>query len=113
MLMFGATLSQMMQPQIQNDFATYRRYLSRLKKKAEAGLLSELPVADTDANAISMFIAEVCAVFFILRPWAMPCPAPLDVDVLPCDLGKAFLVISLFLCVGYWMLHVGCVPGWC
>ncbi|CAM9711113.1 unnamed protein product [Pylaiella littoralis] len=49
---------KMMQPQIQNDFATYRRYLSRLKKKAEAGLLSELPVADTDANAISMFIAE-------------------------------------------------------
>lgn len=53
----------MMQPQIQNDFATYRRYLSRLKKKAEAGLLSELPVADTDANVISMFIAEVRAVF--------------------------------------------------
>ncbi|CAM9577007.1 unnamed protein product [Scytosiphon promiscuus] len=48
----------MLRPQIQNDFATYRRYLSRLKTEQEAGLLSELPVADTDANAISMFIAE-------------------------------------------------------
>lgn len=62
MTLNGVILPQMMQPQIQNDFATYRRYLSRLKKKAEAGLLSELPVADTDANIISMFIAEVCAV---------------------------------------------------
>lgn len=52
----------MMRPQIQNDFATYRRHLSRLKREQEAGLLSELPVADTDANAISMFIAEVRAV---------------------------------------------------
>ncbi|CAM9354908.1 unnamed protein product [Ectocarpus sp. 12 AP-2014] len=49
---------KMMRPQIQNDFATYRRYFSRLKREQEAGLLSELPVADTDANAISMFIAE-------------------------------------------------------
>ncbi|CBJ27279.1 conserved unknown protein [Ectocarpus siliculosus] len=49
---------KMMRPQVQNDFATYRRYLSRLKREQEAGLLLELPVADTDANAISMFIAE-------------------------------------------------------
>lgn len=49
----------MLRPQIQNDFATYRRYMSRLKAEQEAGVLSELPVADTDANAISMFIAEV------------------------------------------------------
>lgn len=51
----------MMRPQIQNDFATYRRYLSRLKREQEAGALSDLPVVDTDANAISMFIAEVRA----------------------------------------------------
>lgn len=50
-----------MRPQIQNDFATYRRFLSRLKREQEAGALSELPVLDTDANAISMFIAEVRA----------------------------------------------------
>ncbi len=49
----------MMRPQIQNDFATYRRYLSRLKREQEAGALSELPVTDTEATATSMFIAEV------------------------------------------------------
>lgn len=50
---------QMMRPQIQNDFASYRRHLSRMKKMEEEGLLPQLPVADTDANGISMFIAEV------------------------------------------------------
>lgn len=55
----------MLRPQIQNDFATYRRYLSRLKTEQEAGLLAELPVADTDANAISMFIAEVRALILV------------------------------------------------
>lgn len=50
---------QMMRPQIQNDLASYRRHLSRMKKEQEQGLLPQLPVADTDANRISMFIAEV------------------------------------------------------
>ncbi|CAM9142081.1 unnamed protein product [Ectocarpus sp. 13 AM-2016] len=58
---------KMMRPQIQNDFATYRRYFSRLKREQEAGLLSELPVADTDANVISMFIAEAIA----LKPFSV------------------------------------------
>ena len=49
----------MMRPQIQNDLASYRRHLSRMKREQEEGLLPQLPVADTDANRISMFIAEV------------------------------------------------------
>lgn len=53
------TRTQMMRPQIQNDFASYRRHLHRMKVECEKGLLPQLPVADTDANAISMFIAEV------------------------------------------------------
>lgn len=55
---------QMMRPQIQNDFASYRRHLPRMKREHEEGLLPQLPVVDTDANAISMFIAEVCATNF-------------------------------------------------
>lgn len=50
----------MMRPQIQNDFASYRRHLQRMKVEFEEGHLPQLPVADTDANGISMFIAEVC-----------------------------------------------------
>lgn len=50
---------QMMRPQIQNDFASYRRHLPLMKVEFEQGLLPQLPVADTDANSISMFIAEV------------------------------------------------------
>lgn len=49
---------KMMRPQIQNDLASYRRHLSRMKREQEEGLLPQLPVADTDANLISMFIAE-------------------------------------------------------
>lgn len=49
----------MMRPQIQNDFASYRRHLPRMKREHEQGLLPQLPVADTDANGVSMFIAEV------------------------------------------------------
>lgn len=48
-----------MRPQIQNDFASYRRHLPRMKREHEQGLLPQLPVADTDANGVSMFIAEV------------------------------------------------------
>lgn len=48
-----------MRPQIQNDFASYRRQLPRMKREHEQGLLPQLPVADTDANGVSMFIAEV------------------------------------------------------
>lgn len=49
---------KMMRPQIQNDFASYRRHLPLMKVEFEQGLLPQLPVADTDANSISMFIAE-------------------------------------------------------
>ena len=31
-----------------------------MKREQEEGLLPHLPVADTDANRISLFIAEVC-----------------------------------------------------
>lgn len=48
-----------MRPQIQNDFASYRRQLPRMKTEYENGQLPALPVLDNDANAISMFIAEV------------------------------------------------------
>ncbi|CAN0128182.1 unnamed protein product [Discosporangium mesarthrocarpum] len=49
----------MMRPQIQNDFASYRRLLPKVRAEGwreRDG--EELPVADTDANSISMFIAE-------------------------------------------------------
>ncbi|CAN0269936.1 unnamed protein product [Ascophyllum nodosum] len=49
---------KMLRPQIQNDFASYRRHLPRLKREHLEGAIPQLPVADTDANAVSMFIAE-------------------------------------------------------
>lgn len=63
----------MMRPQIQNDFASYRRHLPLMKMEFEQGLLPQLPVADTDANSISMFIAEVCSGCRGLSEMKPPC----------------------------------------
>ncbi|CAM9322446.1 unnamed protein product, partial [Phaeothamnion confervicola] len=47
--------AKMMHPQVQNDFAYYRRLLPKMVNEPAA---AAAPVSDTDANVISMFIAE-------------------------------------------------------
>lgn len=85
-----------MRPQIQNDFATYRRYLSRLKREQEAGMLSELPVVDTDANAISMFIAEVRESNSILMTWPYLSSLHPAVDMTCLNVFLWYFVFDLF-----------------
>ncbi|CAN0041915.1 unnamed protein product, partial [Choristocarpus tenellus] len=48
----------MMRPQIQNDFASYRRLLPKVKDDLDREGMPDLPILDTEANAVSMFIAE-------------------------------------------------------